>query len=130
MMRVAGRTIWGCEPEEISLLHALFYLRAAGGLDVLLDVEGGAQQWRVEGGSQRLATTIAERLGPALRLGTPVDGDRDDCGRRPRRGRWGRRSSAERRRRGARATARADRLLPRAARSGGRSGRIWPRSGA
>ncbi len=72
MMRVAGRTIWGCEPEDISLLHALFYLRAAGGLDVLLDVEGGAQQWRVEGGSQRLATTIAERLGPALRLNTPV----------------------------------------------------------
>ena len=72
MMRVAGRTIWGCEPEEISLLHALFYLRAAGGLDALLDVEGGAQQWRVEGGSQRLATTIAERLGPALRLNAPV----------------------------------------------------------
>ena len=35
MMRVAGRTIWGAEPEQMSLLHALFYLRSAGGLDVL-----------------------------------------------------------------------------------------------
>jgi monoamine oxidase len=72
MMRVAGRTIWGAEPEEISLLHALFYLRAAGGLDALLDVEGGAQQWRIEGGSQRLATTIAAQLGPDLRLNAAV----------------------------------------------------------
>jgi len=73
MMRVAGRTIWGAEPEQISLLHALFYLRAAGGLDALLDVEGGAQQWRVEGGSQRLATTIAEQLGPeVVRTGAAV----------------------------------------------------------
>ena len=230
MMRVAGRTIWGCEPEDISLLHALFYLRAAGGLDALLDVEGGAQQWRIEGGSQRLATTIADELGPALRLDAPVasidvtaegvlaaasglrvrardavvavpvplrerirfspalpapagdlaalapfgrlikaaavyetpfwrdqglsgeslsdfgpttltfdnsppsgaaperagDSDRDDSGRRPRRGPGGARHGPGRRRRGARATARTDRLLPHPAGSGGRFGRIGP----
>ena len=63
MLRVAGRTVWGAEPEEMSLLHALFYMRSAGGLDVLLDVEGGAQQDRITGGSALLATKLAERLG-------------------------------------------------------------------
>jgi monoamine oxidase len=72
MMRVAGRTIWGAEPDDLSLLHALFYLRAAGGLDVLLDVEGGAQQWRIEGGSQRIATALAGELGGDVRLESPV----------------------------------------------------------
>lgn len=74
MLRVAGRTIWGAEPEELSLLHALFYLRSAGGLDVLLDVDDGAQQWRIEGGSQRVAEAIAEDLGGILRLGAVVEG--------------------------------------------------------
>lgn len=78
MMRVAGRTIWGAEPEELSLLHALFYLRSAGGLDVMLDVEGGAQQWRVEGGSHRIAGLIAGELGDAVRLGAAVDAIKDE----------------------------------------------------
>jgi monoamine oxidase len=72
MMRIAGRTIWGAEPEEMSLLHALFYIRGAGGLDPLLDVEGGAQESRIVGGSQVLAQRLAADLGPALRLGSPV----------------------------------------------------------
>lgn len=72
MMRIAGRTIWGAEPEEMSLLHALFYIRGAGGLDPLLDVEGGAQESRIVGGSQILAQRLAADLGPALRLGSPV----------------------------------------------------------
>lgn len=72
MLRVAGRTIWGAEPEDISLLHALFYVRSAGGLDPLLDTEGGAQHARIVGGSQRLATCLAERLGDRVHLAAPV----------------------------------------------------------
>ena len=52
-MRVAGRTVWGAEPEELSLLHVAFYLRSAGSFELLTDVEGGAQQDRLVGGSQR-----------------------------------------------------------------------------
>jgi monoamine oxidase len=74
MMRVACRTMWGAEPEDMSLLHALFYLRSAGGLDVLLDVENGAQHWRLEGGSQLIADAIAAELGAAVRLGAAVEG--------------------------------------------------------
>jgi monoamine oxidase len=72
MMRVAGRTTWGVEPEQISLLHALFYVRSAGGLDALFDVEGGAQQDRIVGGSEQIATRIAAGLEGPVRLSEPV----------------------------------------------------------
>lgn len=72
MLRVAARTIWGAEPEDMSLLHALTYIRSAGGLDPLFDVEGGAQQNRIVGGSARLATELAAPLGERIRLGTPL----------------------------------------------------------
>lgn len=80
MLRVAGRTVWGAEPEDMSLLHALFYLRSAGGLDVLLDVEGGAQQDRIVGGSALLADRLAEELGGAVRLRSPVAAVRPENG--------------------------------------------------
>jgi monoamine oxidase len=73
MLRIAGRTIWGAEPEEISLLHALFYVAGAGGLDPLLDVEGGAQDSRIVGGSQLLAERLAAGLAGGVRLGSPVE---------------------------------------------------------
>ena len=82
MMRIAGRTVWGAEPEEMSLLHALFYMRGAGGLDPLLDVEGGAQESRIVGGSQILAERMAAELGEALRLGAPVEAIADRTGSR------------------------------------------------
>jgi monoamine oxidase len=73
MLRIAGRTVWGAEPEEMSLLHALFYMRSAGGLDPLLDVEGGAQQDRIVGGSQLIAEAISRELGHRVALSAPVD---------------------------------------------------------
>jgi monoamine oxidase len=72
MMRLAGRTVWGAEPAEMSLLHVLFYVRSAGGFDRLMDVEGGAQQDRLAGGSALLATRIADELEDRVLLGTPV----------------------------------------------------------
>ena len=72
LMRVAGRTIWGAEPEELSLLHLAFYLRSAGGFEMLTDVEGGAQQDRFEGGSQLVTIRMAEELGDRVVLGSPA----------------------------------------------------------
>jgi monoamine oxidase len=72
LMRLAGRTVWGCEPAEMSLLHVLFYVRSAGGFDRLMDTEGGAQQDRVVGGAALLATRLAERLGDKVVLNAPV----------------------------------------------------------
>jgi monoamine oxidase len=72
LMRVAGRTIWGAEPEELSLLHVAFYLRSAGSFELLTDVEGGAQQDRLVGGSQAVAARVAEQLGDRVLLGAPA----------------------------------------------------------
>ena len=44
--------VWAAEPEDMSLLHVLFYIRSAGWLELLIDTEGGAQQDRFVGGSQ------------------------------------------------------------------------------
>lgn len=72
LIALAGRTVWGAAPAELSMLHVLFYVRSAGGFDKLLDTEGGAQQDRLEGGAQRLALGLAARLGDRVRLGTAV----------------------------------------------------------
>lgn len=65
--------VLACEPGEVSLLHVLFYLRAAGGFRQLTEVAGAAQQDRFAGGSQLLALRMAEQLGPdRVRLGAPV----------------------------------------------------------
>lgn len=72
MLAIAGKTVWGAEPHELSLLHVLFYVRSAGGFSKLVDTEGGAQQYRLAGGSQLLALRAAEQLDPAPLLGSAV----------------------------------------------------------
>ena len=72
LLRTVTEAVWAAEPEDVSLLHFLFYVHSAGGLSLLVDSEGGAQQDRFVGGSQRLALGLAERLGDAIRLETPV----------------------------------------------------------
>jgi monoamine oxidase len=63
---------------EMSLLHFLFYCRSGGTLDRLVATHDGAQESRLEGGSQRLASLLADRLGDAVRLGAPVTTIRQD----------------------------------------------------
>lgn len=73
MFRLAASAVWAAEPEELSLLHALFYARAAGSLRAVISTEGGAQQGYLGEGAHRLATRVAEELGELVRLGEPVD---------------------------------------------------------
>ena len=72
LIGLAGRTVWGTGPEEISMLHAAFYVASAGSFDKLIDTEGGAQQDRLDGGAQLLPLGLAESLGDRVRLGAPV----------------------------------------------------------
>jgi monoamine oxidase len=72
LIGLAGRTIWGAGPEELSMLHVLFYVSAAGSFDKLVDTEGGAQQDRLEGGAQVLALGLAASLGERVQLAKPV----------------------------------------------------------
>jgi monoamine oxidase len=66
------KTVWGAEPSELSLLWALAYMNAGGGFEKLLDVEGGAQQDRIVGGSALIAQRMAAELGERVQLRSPV----------------------------------------------------------
>jgi monoamine oxidase len=60
------------DPQLTSLLHMAFYLRSGGGLQYLNAFEGGAQQWRVDGGAHRLTDAMTEQLGTRVQLGHRV----------------------------------------------------------
>ena len=68
------------ETEEMSLLHFLFYCRSGGTLDRLVATRGGAQESRLQGGSQELASRLADRLDDSVRLGVPATSIRQDDG--------------------------------------------------
>ncbi len=72
LMAIMARVTWGCEPEDVSMLHAVRYVKAAGGLGRMLDVKGGAQQDRFPGGTQQIALRMAEQLGPRVVLNAVV----------------------------------------------------------
>ncbi len=82
LMKGVVEAVWACEPADVSLLHILFYIHSAGGTEALIATEGGAQQDRFVGGSQRISLALAEGLD--VRLSTPVRTDRVGRGRRGR----------------------------------------------
>lgn len=90
-LRVLVEAVFSAEPEDLSMLHFLFYLRSGGGLETLTATGGGAQESRFAGGSQEISIRAAGELGPgdAVRLSHPVlsltqDGDGVTAG-----GPWG-----------------------------------------
>lgn len=72
LMAIVSRVTWGCEPDQVSMLHAVRYVKAAGGLDRMLDVRGGAQQDRFPAGTQQIAIKMAADLGPRVVLNSAV----------------------------------------------------------
>ncbi|TQF75244.1 flavin monoamine oxidase family protein [Rhodococcus spelaei] len=72
LFSIVAKTTWGCEPDEISMLYALDYIRGCGGLDRMLDTEGGAQQDHFPDGSHTIAVRMAEELGDRVTVGSPV----------------------------------------------------------
>src|SRR5258708_22848523 len=72
LLQLGVEAVWAAHPADLSLLHLLFYTRAAGNFDALIGTEGGAQQDRLIGGSQQLSLRMAAELGDAVRLGAPV----------------------------------------------------------
>ena len=72
LLAAAVRGLMTCDPSEVSLLHLLYLIRSANGLNHLLSVRDGYQQDRVEGGAQTMAHRMAADLGDALQLDHPV----------------------------------------------------------
>ena len=72
LMAIMSRVTWGASPDEVSMLHALRYVKTSGGLDRMLDTAGGAQQDHFPGGSHEMSARIAAELGDRIRLGAVV----------------------------------------------------------
>ncbi|HUY64920.1 MAG TPA: FAD-dependent oxidoreductase [Acidimicrobiales bacterium] len=73
MIDAAVKAVFGTEAGEMSLLYALFYLHAGGGLMNLARTTGGAQERRFTGGAQQFALRMAEELGDRIVLSSPVE---------------------------------------------------------
>lgn len=71
-LRIVVEAVFSAEPEDISMLHFLFYLHSGGSLDNLTRTTGGAQDSRFAGGSQEVSLRMATELGDAVRLSSPV----------------------------------------------------------
>lgn len=72
VIRVGCETIFACDPDQVSLLHGLFYIRSGTSLDCLINVKGGAQEHRIKGGMQTLVEAMAKPFLNQIRLESPV----------------------------------------------------------
>ncbi len=68
LLRLTVTSVLAAEPSEVSLLHALFYIRS-GRFGRLLS---SAQRWRLVGGSQEVAVRQARALRREVRLNAAV----------------------------------------------------------
>ena len=72
LMAIMSRVTWGCEPDAVSMLQTVRYVKAAGGLGRMLDTEGGAQQDRFLAGTHQIAQRMADELGDRVVLDAAV----------------------------------------------------------
>jgi monoamine oxidase len=78
VVSAAVEAIFGAETRDISLLYTLFYIAASGNesnpgtFERNFSTSGGAQESRFVGGSQLIPLKIAQQLGSAVRLSSPV----------------------------------------------------------
>jgi monoamine oxidase len=74
----ATRPIFGAEPRELSLLFTLFFIAASGDertpgtFERNFSTRNGAQQDRIDGGTQQIAERLARNLGRRVVRNTPV----------------------------------------------------------
>ena len=70
--KIAAEAIWAAHPADISMLHALFYVKSGGNLEMLMNVKGGAQEERFSGGAQAIALKMAAEFADKIRLNAAV----------------------------------------------------------
>jgi len=68
----ALRGLMTADLATTSLLHLLYLAHAHGSIETLFSIENGAQENLVDGGAGSIARRIADQLGGAIRLNTPV----------------------------------------------------------
>lgn len=72
LFELFASAVLAADPEEVSLLFALYYAKAGRGLETLVKTEGGAQQDRVAGGTQALASGLSQKLSNTVHYNRPV----------------------------------------------------------
>ena len=72
VMAAAVRVIFGAEPEELSLLFALWYIGQGGGILPLVEIRGAAQETRLVNGAHSVSRAIAMELGDGVVLSAPI----------------------------------------------------------
>ncbi len=63
---------YGADASQVSYLWMVEMLRSNGGLDHLMNVEGGATDAKFKGGAHQLARNMADALGGCIVLSAPV----------------------------------------------------------
>jgi monoamine oxidase len=58
--------------NQVSFLNLLFLIQASGGFNTLVSIKGGYQENLVVGGAGSIVRRVADELGDAVRLNTPV----------------------------------------------------------
>jgi len=72
MFQIATESVWACHPNEVSMLHAMFYTKSGRDLDTLINIKDGAQEERLLGGAQQPALRLAETFKESIRLSSVV----------------------------------------------------------
>jgi len=62
-----------CHPNEISMLHAMFYTKSGQNVDVLMNVKDGAQEERISGGAMQPGLRLAATFHDKIRLNSVVE---------------------------------------------------------
>lgn len=72
VVRAGLETVYACELNEVSLLHALFYIRSGTNLNCLLSIDNGAQQHRITGGMQKLSEAVSRSFRDSIKFNHAV----------------------------------------------------------
>jgi monoamine oxidase len=74
LLALAVEALLSVEPRDISMLFFLFYIHSGGDVNTLVGNAGtgGAQDFRVTGGTQGISAAMARQLGKRVLLGHPV----------------------------------------------------------
>jgi monoamine oxidase len=55
-------TVNSCEPNELSFFSLLISIKEIGGIEMMIETEGGAQDRKIKGGAQLVCTKLANKL--------------------------------------------------------------------
>ncbi len=73
VLTLITRSVFCAEPDDLSFLHFLFYMKSGGGLDAMISSEPhGVQARMVSGGLHAVAQQMAEAMGDRITYDAPV----------------------------------------------------------